>query len=270
MSNYTFTTQDRYALLSKGVLVEQATPKAQLEELICALRPIKTGVPLVRVGGDADGGYLVPDDLTGISACFSPGVGLQSSFESSLQRDYGIESHLCDASADGPQNFFQPKSFLKKFVGSQNTLDLITIDSWVETYESQGDSLDLMLQMDIEGAEYETLLATSIDVLRRFRIMVIEFHNIESFAQNDFFKVAMSTFRKILRSHMPVHLHPNNCCGIVNINDVEIPRVFELTLYRRDRSRAEGLVSSFPHPLDRPNLPERPDLLLPSAWYTHS
>src|SRR5690554_7786815 len=53
---------------------------------------------LLRIGGDADGSYLVPDDLHGVSACFSPGVNKIKYFEDYLTDRYGIECHMCDFS----------------------------------------------------------------------------------------------------------------------------------------------------------------------------
>lgn len=41
---------------------------------VFVMRPKPSPVPLVRIGGDWDGAYLVPDDLAGVAACFSPGV----------------------------------------------------------------------------------------------------------------------------------------------------------------------------------------------------
>jgi hypothetical protein len=41
---------------------------------------------MIRLGREADGGYLVPDDLSGIVACFSPGVDVIAAFELDLQR----------------------------------------------------------------------------------------------------------------------------------------------------------------------------------------
>jgi hypothetical protein len=47
---------------------------------------------------------------------------------------------------------------------------------------------------------------------------------------------------------------------------VQIPRVLELTLLRRDRVVATGYRDDFPHALDRDNT-SRPPLPLPSMWY---
>jgi len=45
------------------------------------LRPYTTDKELIRLGAEKDGGYLIPNDLAGIEACFSPGVGNEFNFE---------------------------------------------------------------------------------------------------------------------------------------------------------------------------------------------
>ena len=143
----------------------------------------------------------------------------------------------------------------------------MTLDTWIEHTPGLEKDGDLLLQMDIEGAEYSSLLSLSPKNLKRFRILIIEFHNIESWGDPAFFKIVTATFKKLLTYFMVVHNHPNNCCGLVNLGGVLAPRVFELTLIRRDRSGSLGRCESFPHELDRPNLLERPDLVLPANWF---
>jgi hypothetical protein len=257
---------DRYKLLAQGVLLERATQKGELATFINSLRPRDTNLPLVRLGGWSDGGYLVPDDLRGISACFSPGVSNLANFEKDLYDRYAIKSHLADYSVDAPPSDLQYASFEKKFIGACFSSKSITLNQWVNKYESTDNSLDLILQMDIEGDEYEVLLSASAEVLRRFRVMVIEFHNIESYAHQNFFKIVSGMFSKILSAHYLVHIHPNNCCGVVNLSGVDMPRVLEMTFLRKDRCLLRGLRQDFPHALDRPNIDGRPDLPLPRSW----
>lgn len=57
------------------------TDKNEILALMKSLYPLKTEYPLIRLGPVRDGGYLVPDDLTGIEACYSPGVSAVSGFE---------------------------------------------------------------------------------------------------------------------------------------------------------------------------------------------
>jgi hypothetical protein len=241
--------------------------KDQLKTLIKALRPVKTKYPLIRVGGNNDGGYLIPDDLSGISKCFSPGVDVTASFEKDLMVK-GISSHLADASVDGAPDGLEVESFTKKHLGACNEGEYMTLEYWVKAKESVIWPVgDFILQMDIEGAEYQTILATPTDTLKRFRIIAIEVHN----AQHWFNPIAWDTMQtfigKLLADFHVVHLHPNNNCPFMQYDDVFFPTVFELTLLRKDRAQPEGFVEQLPHPLDQPNVLGKPDRGVPKEWY---
>jgi hypothetical protein len=108
---------DRYALMAQGIYVNSVTEAGKLQTLATKLWPVRTCLELIRIGAAYDGGYLVPDDLKNISACFSPGVAGYATFEEALLADFGIESHLADYSVDGPPNGFNPKSFKKNTSG---------------------------------------------------------------------------------------------------------------------------------------------------------
>src|SRR4051794_36195573 len=70
----------RTAANRAGLSVNRQVPVDRQADLIQALRPWITEHPLIRLGGEHDGGYLLPDDLDGIVACFSPGVSDEASF----------------------------------------------------------------------------------------------------------------------------------------------------------------------------------------------
>ena len=70
-----------------------------------------------------------------------------------------------------------------------------------------------MLQMDIEGAEYRNLLSTSKYILKRFRILVIEFHDFSELLINKKNNKVKLLINKLNETHICVHAHPNNCCG---------------------------------------------------------
>ena len=237
----------------------------QVKELIKELRPVKTKYPLIRVGGKNDGGYLIPDDLSGISTCFSPGVDVTASFEKDLACR-GILSHLADGSVDGAPDNFRILSFTKKYLDGVNTNDYMTLEFWVKREAPL--TGDLILQMDIEGGEYTTILATPIDILRRFRIIAIEIHDTHEWFNNSIaWGVAQTFFTKLLQDFHVVHNHPNNNCQFLQADDLFMPTVFELTLLRKDRAAPEGFCDQFPHPLDQPNVLDKPDRPLPEGWY---
>lgn len=234
--------------------------------LLRQLRPVATEHALIRLGPPGDGGYLVPDDLDGIEACFSPGVGPTSGFESDCAAA-GMKVFMADGSVDGPATVSDVFHFVKRHLGSGSGGETMTLDRWVAE-SLPGSKSDLLLQMDIEGAEFDALLHTTDRVLGRFRIIVIEFHEMHRFAERDFLDRAAATFDKLRRNHICVHIHPNNCCGNAEVDGVRLPYIAEFTFLRRDRvSRRwrRRFVRSFPHPLDEDNVPANSYLPLPDV-----
>jgi len=244
------------------------TPVESLRALLRALRPVEPGIELVRIGPDKDGGYLVPDDLDNIRHVFSPGVSTESGFEAQLA-ERGMQVFLADYSVEGPAVPHPRFVFDKRYVGCMTDERYLTLDDWYTAKLGADSGAELLLQMDIEGAEYETLLAASPRLLGKFRIMVIEFHSLGQLWNEPFFALASRAFAKLLATHAVVHIHPNNCCGSVKSAGIELPRIAEITLLRRDRLRSNGYRTTFPHPLDRPNVAKKPLHLAP-CWYSEA
>ena len=169
------TQFEKYTLLRQGIYVQPMTSPQQILKLIERLRPVTTWRPLIRVGSEADGGYLIPDDLKGISVCFSPGVGPTAAFESDLKNRFGIESHLTDYSVEKPPQDFVPLSFQRKFVGAFDSDQFTTLDNWIDGKSGDNATEDILLQIDIEGGEYPALLSLSERNLKRCRIIAAEF-----------------------------------------------------------------------------------------------
>lgn len=259
----------RTALQSRGYQLSRTGPvpvyTGNLKAVIGMLRPMSTGHDLIRIGGDGDGGYLVPDDLDGIAACFSPGVSTVATFEETLADDYGIRSYLADRSVDAPPVAHPLFEFEKKFLGTRNDDDTLRLQDWVEEKAETGD--DLMLQMDIEDAEYDVIIDTPRETFARFRIIVIEFHKLHELLTVRDLRLIRAIFGKITAQHTVVHIHPNNVKPLVLHGDIAIPPLIEVTLLRNDRFFEATPRRDFPHPLDRANRPDLPDVILPDCWY---
>ena len=119
--------------LRVGQMIRWVTDVRQPEfETFIRGLPIVWPQSMVRIGGDQDGGYLLPDDLDGIEFCFSPGVADSASFESDLQTRFGIQSFLADASVDGPPEGFDAAGFQKIFIGDRpNNSRFQTLEHWI-------------------------------------------------------------------------------------------------------------------------------------------
>jgi hypothetical protein len=259
-------TLTKNTLFAAGLNVTTQTDMADVRALIAKLRPLDCGKDLIRIGGENDGGYLLPDDLEGIEYCFSPGVSSVVDFESHLA-DKNIKSFLADYSVESAPVQRPDFIFDQKFLGANDTETFFTLSSWKDKYLRDYAS-DLLLQMDIEGFEYEVILSTPVDLLNSFRIMIIEFHELDKLFDPFIYTLYKACFHKILKRFHVAHIHPNNCCGSVKRGEIEVPRVMEFTFYNKSRVSRVVFTQSFPHPLDRNNLLHHKTLPLPKCWYS--
>lgn len=249
--------------LKAGFNVTRKVPEAQVRALLGMLRPVTTDLPLVRLGGAGDGGYLVPDDLDGLVACFSPGVDVTATFESALLAR-GIPCFLADASVEAPPIDAPGIDFEKKFLGVVNDETFTTLDAWID--RKAPTTGDMLLQMDIEGHEWPVLLNMSDAALDRFRIIVLELHALTHCFDRVAFQMFEAALDRFSRRFHVVHAHPNNYLPAFKHGDIEIPYFLEVTLLRKDRSPALGFATQFPHPLDFANVPANPDYALPAIF----
>lgn len=253
-------------LLNNKLSLTKMTKIDHVEEFIAKNRPRSVGKELIRLGGLGDGGYLIPDDLEGIKTCFSPGVEQVSDLEDSLAKQYGMQSFMADYSVDGPALKNDKFHFTKKFLGTQNNEKYMRFEDWVDEYADDDDN-DMLLQMDIENSEYPVIIDTPSHVFDRFRIMLIEFHALESIFDEGAFPLFDAVFDKLRTNFTIAHIHPNNWEPIKNYGDVAIPSVMEFTFLRNDRVTLDNRPLTFPHKLDVINNKSKPPRHLPKCWW---
>lgn len=252
-------------LLRKNIrLVKTTIDKRRIFDFLSLVKPVRTNHELIRMGGNTDGGYLVPDDLEGIEVCFSPGVSRVATFEEALTQR-GIKCFLADYSVDAPPVSNILFDFEKKFLGPFDSETFLSLESWLK--KKAPDKSDFILQMDIEGAEYGVILNTSSEILKRFRMLIIEFHELDTLYDKVGFDLINLVFRKLLEDFEIVHIHPNNWSPPVEFQDIAIPPIMEFTFLRKDRILTKIPSTTFPHMLDQTNVPSYPDFVLPACWY---
>lgn len=224
------------------------------------LQPINNGHELIRIGGKYDGGYLVPNDLSEISACISPGVAETMDFELDIWEKFNIPSFMYDGSVDIPQSINSGQKFFKKFVGPSSTLNEVSMNHIIgkDLWNVSG---DLIGQIDIESAEYAFLSAASDEDLKRFRIMVVEFHEVDRWIQKKYyFEIINPLFERLFRTFDLVHAHPNNNGGAFTYKGRVVPNVIELTFHRKDRIIENLGYAKLPHKLDNQNVTNKKNL----------
>ena len=109
---------------------------------------------------------------------------------------------------------------------------------------------NIFLKMDIEGHEYRFLNTLEEFHINQIKQLVIEFHT----PWRDFFKLDL--LKKIEETHYLIHFHPNNSAGIMNIDGVTVPNIFEAT-YIRKNSIDPAFVEINKRPIPDPSLDQK-------------
>ena len=249
----------RNVSLSRGYLVLGAGDLSQVDEVLGRLRCRPGATPLIRLGADRDGGYLVPDDLSGLAGCISPGVSDEVSFDLALAQR-GLPVLMLDASVEAPPVAHPLFTFLPRHLAVREGLGRTTLAAAAARWPTG----DLLLQIDIEGAEYPVLASTPSEVMARFRIIVVELHDLHLLTSSEASKGVEAAFDVLLEHHVVTHVHANNFAPSVGSGNSTFPQVLEVTLHRRDRYVPARAPESLPHPLDRPCDPSRAETPVPA------
>ena len=239
--------------------------KEKLNVLIKSLFIYSTGHDPIRIGNkNGDGGYLVPDIINKIEYCFSPGVGNQTSLEDELLSKYKIKSFLLD----GTVNYEGVHHFIKKNLDTFNSPNTITFESWLSKFPDIKNNNNLLLQLDIEGHELEFLLNTDLDILKRFKIIVIEFDNFNDLDNDVVLNFYIKIFNKLLKKFTVFHIHPNNNGKKEVYHDMELPSLLEITFINNEEVKTKRKIDyELPHYLDVKNISDRKDIKLPKFFY---
>ena len=252
---------NRYLVLQHGSASNDA--KTFLSEL----DPVVFPAGYIRLGSDGDGGYVIPNDLDGVIACFSPGVSNNSDFEKALAH-LGVRSWMCDASVNSPALTSELFYFEKKHLGMRTNSQMMRFSDWVSESGELCNAGDFLLQMDIEGSEYGVLLDSDDEILKRFRILVIEFHDFDMISGIYGNALVQSVFNKLSKNFSITYIHPNNTSPPIPRFSTSIPPLLEITFIRKDRITGINENDNSSKKLARKNQKFLPDVKVPLSWFS--
>jgi methyltransferase FkbM-like protein len=243
-------------------LMETTTPfTGEFREMMAPLVPHLGATRKVRVGNTEDGAYVMIDDFGGIEQALSLGVGKEVAWDLAIAGK-GIPVLQFDPSIAGPSINHPLFQFHRKaLVGViSDPAREVLLSSVIPA----GQGANLLLKMDIEGAEWEVLDATKTEELARFRQVVIEFHDLDRYRQPQWRARARRVFEKLAATHRLVHVHGNNFNTTFAGGSRECPRDLEMTFALASHYELSPSGEHFPGPLDRPNKAGMPDYKLGS------
>jgi hypothetical protein len=218
-----------------------------------------------RLGEPNDGGYLVCGNLLdGVQAGYSYGISGYDGWGCEVATRLGVTVHQYDCFntlvpvCSGGRTQFHPEC-----IADRTTVDegrpFDTLENQVRRNGDGGKRI--IVKMDVEGAEWESLLQTSPTMLERVDQLVMEFHGTEELR-------AIPVLRKLKKLFYVAHLHFNNFA--CDPGQAPFPSwAYEVTLVNRRLAkvnRARQLLWNLPlfgprrpHPLDRVNNPKAAD-----------
>ena len=238
---------------------ERARARQAREALFAELQPVKLrNCELARFGEKNDGGYLLCGNLLkDVGSAYSYGISGYDGWGCDVSTRLSVPVHQYDCfnttqpSCPSGRPVFHAECVAGK---RRNDEEGRLFDSLQSQFVRNGDAeKHLVVKMDVEGAEWDSILQTPDEVLARIDQLVFEFHGVSDTGRY------LPVIAKLKRTFEIVHLHFNNyaCVGA----GAPFPAwAYEVTLVNKRLAEvdAAGKVA-LPSALDAPNHPAVPD-----------
>ena len=239
---------------------ERGRERSPREILFAEVQPVKLrNCELARFGEAHDGGYLVCANLLGdVGAAYSYGISGYDGWGCDVSSKLKVPVHQYDCfnttkpSCPAGQPVFHAECIAgERRVDEEGRL----FDSLQSQFARNGDAgKHLVVKMDVEGAEWDSILKTPDEVLDRIDQLIFEFHGIERNAP-----FYLEVIAKLKRRFEIVHLHFNNYSCLAGAHPFPA-WAYEVTLVNKRLAEVDPAgKASLPHPLDTPNTTLVPD-----------
>jgi methyltransferase FkbM-like protein len=222
---------------------------------LCAERKVRIGNPT------GDGGYVFLDRLRTSQKVYTFGIGS----DVTLDLDFATRGHevfLMDHTISEPPAEHERFCFISEGIAgvSDPARGLFSLAEHLS--RRRDDDSDLILKMDVEGAEWETLSAATPDVLCRFEQIVFEAHGLTGVVDGAQRAKVRRVLANLDASHTLFHVHANNATPLGMVEGLPIPDLLELSYVRTDLVTRTPSTTLYPTALDMPNTRRGPDILL--------
>jgi hypothetical protein len=235
------------------------SPESARAQLFDLLRPVKlTNCELRRYGEPNDGGYLMCANLLeAVESGYSYGISNYDKWGCDISTELEIPVHQYDCfDTRQPSCRSGQTIFHAECVGPTSSIqEGRTFDTVSAQIGKNGDlGKRLVMKMDVEAAEWESLYTASDEVLNQIDQLAIEFHGVNE-------QQFVSVVARLKEFFHVAHLHFNNHACDPNIQPFTAWAYEVLFVSRRlGKIDPSGTwTGGGLHPLDAPNHPGVPD-----------
>jgi len=217
-----------------------------------------------RIGTNADGGYVLFDDFENVSVVYSFGIGGNVDFDEAFA-DIGKSVYMFDHTIEGPPRHHPNFCFYGRGLSSSDDAEQQTFSlaHYISELDHE-DRNDMILKIDVEGAEWDVISKIDTETLGKFRQIVLELHSLLRLDQEDFRSRAATALQKLCDQFVLGHVHANNWGSVGFVHGLTVADVLELTYIRKDLVNFQNSTMPFPQSVDFSNDPSRPDIPL---WF---
>lgn len=240
--------------LSATLVSFEGTPQSpadeRLLEFVRRLRPMTSSeLRLTRIGGATDGGYVMAEPVSA-SGAVSVGVGSDVSWDSDIGAR-GVRVAMFDHTVRGAPAKVPNGDFHRIGISPQISGRTRPLDQLVALAGFTGKT-DLILKMDVEGAEWAVLAGAHPEALEPFVQIVLEFHGLADLKDPARAPLLISALRRVTASHYPIHVHANNYDELVRFGQWWFPNAIEVSFVRHDQLPGAKAATSMRTDLDAP------------------
>lgn len=212
------------------------------------------GCGKTRIGAPHDGGYVMLDAIAPSCRAVSLGIGGDDRWDLDLAMR-GLPVDQYDHTLPQPLSWHVNLRFWPLRITPHPGAGCAVLADLLAS-----SARDVLLKIDIEGAEWDVLDTTPSAALARCPQICVEFHGLLALDDSRFGRRANRVFRKLAATHAVTHVHGNNCGRIAEVRGATLPDVLEVTFAARRCFEILPTDERFPGPLDAPNDPARPDI----------
>lgn len=225
----------------------------RLLEFARLIRPMSgPALRKVRVGCANDGGYVMADTFDVLGA-ISVGIGTNVSWDQAIAGRQ-IPVFMFDPTIRRLPERVVGGQFFRMGLGNSDASGLYAPLSTLVERAQLANVEPLILKIDIEGSEYDSLLTVSDAQLSRFQQIVIEFHDLTNLHSSVKGKSIIHLAKQLSRQHFPIHVHGNNYDSLVRFGTTWFPNAIEVSYLHKSllesAKPADRIVSKYDYPCD--------------------